>query len=518
VKLLTGSTSRELKVRKKLAHLRDCIVLFSPHVAIPQKPHKKSKTVKFLYTHRMLPESAPMQYLDLLKDPEAKLHQIFKQYNDEYRKFLDSAEEIASRGSNHSITAGIAQERKQLSLRPFADPTLASPSAHLRDQLLSQSDKSDSDLLRLATLSVLFADFYTASLCYSDLFAHSVDLSIGQRYLASIVLTHFKSWSTIISLIAPVADQLALPHRLDAYFRIGLSHKHLRQYDQAIIAFRHCQDHPPPLLSKSDLAVEVSHTYLLQGNLSAGLAQFDHGAIWTPALIQQQAFLCMISDDPAKIELGGQLLSNYRGTKASANLLYLHGRLLYKRELPREAWEALSNAIQLDPERPLFWCALGNVYVRIGQLREAIDCYVRAITLDSDMIEAWLNYAAVLELSPELREQMQDFEAHFPDRPVTGAVRTGRDRLPTIIEPNDRARFPTAADLVEQVFMGEVPELRDEIVEDDALLTEARQMELAAEESPLEEEEESERLDEYDSSEETSIEEVQLQTQSQSQS
>jgi tetratricopeptide (TPR) repeat protein len=413
-----------------------------------------------------------MSYLDPLIDENDPLHDIFYRYTASYQQFMITAQQIASISPTRPVFDGITQELVRCSQRPFVDSPPDTTEIRQRNLLLLQRPKSDSDLIRLATMSLRLCDFYTASLCYSDLFARSAELSEGQKYLASIVLTRLKSWPTIISILNNVADRLVVPYRLDAHFRLALAYKYTRRYEDAHRSLRICQNQPPPLLSKTDITVELSHVCFLEGNMGAALTLFDRGAVWTPALVHQQSFLCLISDDPAKLQIGRQLLVNYKASAMSANLLYLRGRILYKLDDMREAWESLEESLQIDPESSIGWCALGNVYVRLEQLQEAIQCYTRAITFDHDMLEAWLNYAAVIELCPELREQTRSFEAQFPDMPVT--IRPGRDRLATIVEPNDRDRFPPAALLVEDIYLGEMPALAPEILDDDSLLTESR--------------------------------------------
>jgi hypothetical protein len=101
---------------------------------------------------------------------------------------------------------------------------------------------------------------------------------------------------------------------------------------------------------------------------------------------------------------------------------------------------SLSEAVQLNAQAALVWCAVGNVYIRASQLRQAVHSYMCAIECDSTMIEAWQNYAPVLELDPDLRAQMSHFEARFPEMPVTIAQRSDGRRqtsLPILVEPND---------------------------------------------------------------------------------
>jgi tetratricopeptide (TPR) repeat protein len=447
-----------------------------------------------------------MLHIDPLLEPSDPVHQEFKAYNSEFQHFIDSAERLLSFCPNRLISDAIQHQRLHLSARPFSDHNCDDQLIHRRNALLTLPHKTPTDLIRLATISVIVSDFYSAALCYTDLLAQPNDLSIGQRYLASIVLTHFRSWATLVTVLSPVVEHLALSHRADGYFRLGVAYKHLRRFDESASAFRICQNYPPSTFSKSDVIIELSHVYYLQGNLNVALSVFERGSLWTPAAIQQQAFLLLISDEYGKFEMGRQLLTNYKFTNRSSHLQYLRGRFLYKLDFQLDAWHAFCDVLRLDPEWPLGWCAIGNVYVRMGQLLEAAQSYVRAIMVNKDMIEAWLNYAAVIELDPEIRSLMGNFETKFPKMPVTIEVSNGRGIVPTIVEPNDKDRFPAAATLIDDLFAMELPVIPTGVVDHDSLLTEVgrNEMEMAAKDGSIEDDEDSSTLDESESEEESS--------------
>lgn len=57
----------------------------------------------------------------------------------------------------------------------------------------------------------------------------------------------------------------------------------------------------------------------------------------------------------------------------------------------KEAFYLAQRALLLDPESGAVWCALGTVYHKADQPRDALDAYMRAIQADSNMPEAWHN-------------------------------------------------------------------------------------------------------------------------------
>jgi tetratricopeptide (TPR) repeat protein len=424
-----------------------------------------------------------MSFLDPLLDPDSPVQRLLKEYNSKYRQFFDRAESLGAISANHHLRDAIASEKHHCAQQIFS----TAPSDHhlieMRNRLLELPEKSPRDIQILGNVSLFLFDFYTASLCYSDLLAHDTELSPGQCYLVSIALTHFRSWATVVSLLSPIVQALAAPYRSDAFFRLGLAFKNLRHWDDALTCFKNTLLKPPPWLSKSDVSVEISQVYFAAGNVPMALAPLEQAFVVTPAVLQQQALLLLCTDDPARIEAGITALAEHKATPSSAHLLYLRGRLLYKARRLEESFQALSESLALDFENPLVWCALGNVYIRMRQIPDAVTCYQRAILQDRDMTEAWINYAACVELDPAIRERTKYFDMKFEDAPVFIRPRSridldqaGLTKIPTIVEPNDRDRFPPSAALVEEIYAMEMPIVNVEVIEDEELLTEARQV------------------------------------------
>jgi tetratricopeptide (TPR) repeat protein len=431
-----------------------------------------------------------MAYLDGLLQEDDFIHQTLGHFNTKYRALMKYAKHLVhNSASNHHLAEAVRTERIRARQQIVTDKPSTAPLALRRDELLSAGLDSDADLLLFGNLSLVLFDFYTAIGCYTSISSLHSDLPIGQQYLIAIAMTHFQSWKTIASLLAPIATELAGPYRSDAFFRIGIACKHLGIIDEARSGFQVVLTKPPPWLTAADVFVEMSHLEFMRGDLSTAISIIDSSPVQTPAVLQQHAFLALCCEEIGKMEYAIFILGEARATKHSADLTYLKGRLQYKRGRLTEAFDSLSAAMQLNDKNPLIWCALGNIYVRECQLSDAALCYIRAIQADDKMIEAWLNLAACIEIEESVSTAHRQLLDILPDPPVrvdltrrTADMRTARASVPTIVEPNDRDRFPSAASLIDDIYLNEVPAalIDEEILGDLELLTERRQNELEA--------------------------------------
>ena len=422
-----------------------------------------------------------MDFAGPLFDTSSPVHALFKQFNESHCRFLEEAGECAKETPNARLGKAITEECERSHRAAFSPAPSEHQLIEVRDQLLATEPKTWEVKLRLGNVSLFLYDFYTASLCYSDVLAEDVELSAGEVYLISIVMTHFHCWKGVIDLLQPIVHDLGVPYRSDAFFRLGIAYKQTNQYVRALECFQNSYARPPMWVTGFDIAVEISDVYFAQGNLKYACSQIESVTSRTPAVVQQQAFIYLCSDDSVKMDMGISMLSEYEATGLSVDLLYLKGRLLYKRGRIKEAFHVLYSVIAMDQSHALAWCALGNIYMRMSQLADAIMCYERAITCDRDMIEAWMNFSACIEIDPQIREQHKAFIMSFDNPPLR--VKQMRRRcdepyVPLIVEPNDRDRLPSAADRVEDIFCSEIPAMDRAVLEDATLLAKSRHEEL----------------------------------------
>ena len=62
-----------------------------------------------------------------------------------------------------------------------------------------------------------------------------------------------------------------------------------------------------------------------------------------------------------------------------------------------KAYEAYQQAVYRDGRNPTFWCSIGVLYYQINQYRDALDAYSRAIRLNPYISEVWFNLGSLYE-------------------------------------------------------------------------------------------------------------------------
>lgn len=62
-----------------------------------------------------------------------------------------------------------------------------------------------------------------------------------------------------------------------------------------------------------------------------------------------------------------------------------------------KAYEAYQQAVYRDGRNPTFWCSIGVLYYQINQYRDALDAYSRAIRLNPFISEVWYNLGSLYE-------------------------------------------------------------------------------------------------------------------------
>lgn len=69
---------------------------------------------------------------------------------------------------------------------------------------------------------------------------------------------------------------------------------------------------------------------------------------------------------------------------------------MQQQKYPR-AYEAYQQAVYRDGRNPTFWCSIGVLYYQINQYRDALDAYSRAIRLNPNISEVWYDLGTLYE-------------------------------------------------------------------------------------------------------------------------
>ena len=75
----------------------------------------------------------------------------------------------------------------------------------------------------------------------------------------------------------------------------------------------------------------------------------------------------------------------------NADAMHLLGVSVYQSEQYDIAVSLITEAIQIDPTKPLFFTNLGNAFQKQGELEKSTQAYQKAIQLQPDYADAYFN-------------------------------------------------------------------------------------------------------------------------------
>ncbi|KAG9098698.1 glucose repression mediator protein [Ceratobasidium sp. UAMH 11750] len=74
---------------------------------------------------------------------------------------------------------------------------------------------------------------------------------------------------------------------------------------------------------------------------------------------------------------------------------YLLGRAYMAGQKYQKAYESYQQAVYRDGRNPTFWCSIGVLYYNINQFRDALDAYSRAIRINPYISEVWFDLGSL---------------------------------------------------------------------------------------------------------------------------
>ncbi len=96
--------------------------------------------------------------------------------------------------------------------------------------------------------------------------------------------------------------------------------------------------------------------------------------------------------------------------KATAKMLQLMGIISIQQKQFDEAAKYFKQAIKQAPVQAPLYVNLGNAYLEMGKLEQAIDCYDRGIRLNPDLAELFYNRGLALKKAEKAAEALKSFK------------------------------------------------------------------------------------------------------------
>lgn len=199
------------------------------------------------------------------------------------------------------------------------------------------------------------------------------------------------------------------PRFPDAYNNLGVAYDRMGELPQAAECFQLAiavhPDHVDALCNLGDVLVRL-------GNVPGSRDAFRRAAQIRPGEVTANlglAHLASLTGD------GAALLHHAKAACAAGAVLEpaLASAVAIELETTGSvgpALEVLQAAARAHPQHPNVHDALGELLHRRGRLRESLDCYERALALDEQRLQTWINSGDALESLGALGRAIEHFE------------------------------------------------------------------------------------------------------------
>lgn len=263
------------------------------------------------------------------------------------------------------------------------------------DSLTTQNQNEASVWALLGKLYCMTSDFPNA---YSS-FAHV--LRIDKEYddpifwfLIGCVYQHFDFNKQAREFFLKVSDR-RIKDMSDYKLRLALSSRVVGEFEEAKSLLESIVDSPPLGLKSDDIRFQIYYTCQCMGDLDYAVKGYKSLCDKYPNNLQiVHQWLWSLSFTPNYKVAKSYIHEN--GLVDPTSKFFLARIELLEQQL-ESSYRLLAECLQYCSEWPIFWCHLGSLYYLNQQQKDACVAYQRALYLNNDIEEAWLNLAATYE-------------------------------------------------------------------------------------------------------------------------
>lgn len=219
-------------------------------------------------------------------------------------------------------------------------------------------------------------------------------------YCAGIVYNVFKYEEEALTHLYHAKQKFfKCPAFPDLYFRIALILRQSGQYGDAEALFKTLMTSLPPGLTKDDIKLQMAFTLQLMDRTHD--AQLNYESLYTdhPDVVevkQQYVWFLSLQNDPRGYARAKEIWSLPQNEHDSV-LKFAAARIATKKRDTSEAHTRYRECTSEWNNSPLFWGGLGILYLKNEQEDDAIVAFKRALMLQSDIPEVWLNLGLIFE-------------------------------------------------------------------------------------------------------------------------
>ncbi|TPX73721.1 hypothetical protein CcCBS67573_g05002 [Chytriomyces confervae] len=188
----------------------------------------------------------------------------------------------------------------------------------------------------------------------------------------------------------------------EIYFRLGIIYKYQQKYSLSLDCFKYILGCPPLPLGEADVWFQIGHTHECQRDFINARAAYETGLQRNPnnakILLQLGWLYMLVASGFQNYDQAVAYLSRAMEVDTNdAQTHYLLGRSQMAKQKFNLAYESYQQAVLRDAKNPVFWCSIGVLYFELGQHRDALDAYSRAIYLNPSIFEIWCNLGKLYE-------------------------------------------------------------------------------------------------------------------------
>ncbi|KAI9292874.1 TPR-like protein [Neoconidiobolus thromboides FSU 785] len=199
----------------------------------------------------------------------------------------------------------------------------------------------------------------------------------------------------------------------EIYFRLGIIYKQQHKYELSLQCFRYILSSPPRPLTDVDIWFQIGHVYEQQKDFNLAKEAYERVLSENPShakVLQQLGWLYHQSAAPFEDQDKAIVYLN-KSIEADPNdpqTFYLLGRCFMAQSKYGRAYEAYQQAVYRDGKNAAFWCSIGVLYYQINQFRDALDAYSRAIRINPHISEVWYDLGTLYESCNNQIEDARD--------------------------------------------------------------------------------------------------------------
>ena len=304
-----------------------------------------------------------------------------------------------------------------LELFPECTPLVA----ELRDlidqygQLIRDGSRDVSLWTRLGFAYLTLGDFPNAFAAFAYTVGVQPDCADPSFcYAMGIVYAHYHYSDYALQYLRRVLN-LGIPaqFRGDVFLRIGFGERSMGNYDAALDALRRAVDAPPNGLCKDDVLFQIAYTHQLRGDGVRASEIFEDLLTRHPRnarLLEQYCWFLYLEnrDREGNLEQVSAVIQNaLEMHPADPRIRLIAARVAMRQGDMTTAYDHYRCCITYCNDWPFFWCGMGVLYWKNEQMQDAIVAFQRALFLEPEVPEAWLNIGFIFEQQGQLANAMK---------------------------------------------------------------------------------------------------------------